>query len=155
MEFPITIESQDDFDRHIKDRLDRQKKTIDDLTARAETAESTLADTEQARAALEQERDAAVTRATTAETRVGEFETRENIAKLRAEVAQASGVPAAALRGNTKEELEAHAAELKPLLTAQEAPVIPNQGIQPEKPAAGEGEERAAVRTLFGTGDGD
>ncbi|MBK0297019.1 hypothetical protein IAE22_34770, partial [Bacillus sp. S34] len=32
----------------------------------------------------------------------------------------------------TKEELEAHAAELKPLITASRGPVIPGQGKVPE-----------------------
>lgn len=54
---------------------------------------------------------------------------------VRAEVAKAKGVPEAALRGSTKEEFEAHADELKPLLTGI-SPVIPTQGVTPTAPAA-------------------
>ena len=128
MEFPITVESQEQFDGLVKDRLGRQQKTIDDLTTRADTAEASLA-------TVTQERDAAVTRAETAEKSVAEFEGKEQVSKWRTEVAEATGVPAGILRGTTKEDFEAHAAELKPLLTAQESPVLPNQGKTPNAPA--------------------
>lgn len=147
MEFPITVESQEQFDGLVKDRLGRQQKTIEDLTTRADTAEASLA-------TVTQERDTATTRAEVAEQSVTEFQGKEQVAAWRTEVAATTGVPVGILRGTTKEEFEAHAAELKPLLTAQEAPVIPRQGDIPTKPATTEVEERAAVRTLFGTGDG-
>lgn len=142
MEFPITVESQEQFDGFVKDRLDRQKRTIDDLTARAETAEGALQ-------SVTQERDAAVARATDAESKVTEYEGEKQVSQWRTEVANATGVPAGILRGSTKEEFEAHANELKPLLTAQEAPVIPNQGLTPETPAAADS-DRAFADFLTG-----
>lgn len=129
MEFPITIESQEAFDGYVKDRLARATAPIAELKTRAETAEA-------AQAAAEQDRDAATTRATEAETKVAGFETKEQLATWRAEVAKTAGVPANALRGSTKEEFEAHAAELKPLLTALSGPVIPNQGATPSANAS-------------------
>lgn len=145
MEFPVTIESQDDFDKLIGPRLERERAKFadhDELKSRAETAEA-------ARVAAEQERDAATARATEAETKVGTFEATQALEAARAEVAKSTGVPVGALRGASKEELEAHAAELKPLLTAQEAPVIPTQGQQPEKAAAFDADDwiRSAART--------
>lgn len=53
------------------------------------------------------------------------------LAKVRDEVATATGVPAAALRGSNKEELEAHAAELKPFIAPTTGPIIPTQGDEP------------------------
>jgi hypothetical protein len=57
------------------------------------------------------------------------------LAKVRDEVATATGVPAAALRGDTKEELEAHAAELKPFIAPTTGPIIPTQGDEPTRHA--------------------
>lgn len=66
------------------------------------------------------------------EGKVKDYETREQIAAWKAEVAEATGVPAAALAGSTKEEIEAHAETLKPLI-AQTArgPVVQSQGEHP------------------------
>ncbi|MFC7430989.1 MULTISPECIES: hypothetical protein [unclassified Agrococcus] len=161
MTFPMTIASQDEFDEKVRDRLTRQREQFEgkitelegkvaglgDLTTRAEQAEA-------AKATAEQERDAAAQRATDAEAKVGTFEQKEQLATWRADVAKATGVPAGALRGSTKEELEAHATELKPLLTAAGSPVIPSQGDSPDTSNV-ESEERAAVRSLFGGGSDD
>lgn len=128
MEFPVTIDSQEDFDKLIGPRLDRERSKFadyDDLKQRVDTITAE-------KASVEQERDAAITRADEAEAKVGEFESEKEIAQIRQDVAKTAGVPAAALRGSTKEELEAHAAELKPLLTVHNGPVIPNQGDTPE-----------------------
>lgn len=71
------------------------------------------------------------------EAKVKEYETREQIAAWKAEVAEASGVPAVALAGSTKEEIEAHAATLKPLIgqatpTTDPPPaVVPTVGKTP------------------------
>lgn len=50
------------------------------------------------------------------QAKVTEYETRDQIAAWKTEVATATGVPAAALAGATKEEIEAHAETLKPLI---------------------------------------
>ena len=64
------------------------------------------------------------------QARVAQYETREQVAKWKSEVAEATGVPAAALAGSTKEEIEAHAATLKPLI-AQSQPARPQPLIVP------------------------
>jgi len=145
MEFPYTVESQEAFDTLVKDRLSRERQKFadyDELKAKAEQVDTIKADADKALAE-------AVARAEVAEGKVGEFETKAQLASWRDEVAKATGVPVAALRGSTKEELEAHAAELKPLITGS-GPVIPHQGVEPEKPAVND--ERAAVQALFGSG---
>lgn len=131
MEFPVTVESQEQFDTLVRDRLARQQNTLEELKTRAETAEASVATVTQERDTAAQERDTAITRAETAEATVATFEGKEQVATWRTQVAEATGVPAGILRGSTKEDFEAHAAELKPLLTAQESPVLPNQGKTP------------------------
>lgn len=88
-----------------------------------------------------------------ARTRLAELE-QDNAAKERAllvtQVAQAKGVPADLLTGNTAAELEAHADKILAFTGAQ-APergaVIPKAGYQPEHPKPDEA--TAFVRTLF------
>lgn len=148
MEFPVTINSQDEFDGFVKDRIARVEAKFsdyDELKTKAEQSDAAIA-------AAQQATTEAISRAEAAEGKVSEFEGKEQITKLRADVAKTVGVPADVLRGSTKEELEAHAAELKPLITAQSAPVIPSQGTQPDKPAVGDADERAAAQALFGSG---
>lgn len=54
--------------------------------------------------------------------KVKEYKTREQVAAWKAEVATATGIPAAALAGSTKEEIEAHAETLKPLIAPTDPP---------------------------------
>lgn len=130
MEFPVTIDSQDAFDNLVKDRIKRaETKAVEpfadynDLKAKAESADQAIAD-------AEAKATAATERAETAEATVKSQDEDKAIQTVRAEVAKAKGVPEAALRGSTKEEFEAHADELKPLLTGI-SPVIPTQGDSP------------------------
>lgn len=146
MEFPLTVDSQDAFDTLVKDRLVRERAKFadyDDLKAKADGADA-------AQATADAATKAAVGRAETAEALVKTHDAAKEVDGWRADVAKSTGVPAVALRGSTKEEFEAHAAELKPLLTGV-SPVIPNPGKTPDNPAAGGDDERAAVRELFGT----
>jgi hypothetical protein len=65
-------------------------------------------------------------------TRLQTYEAEKERAELVADVAKTSGVPASALRGNTREELEAHAADLAELIKPS-GPVIPGQERTPDK----------------------
>ena len=60
------------------------------------------------------------------------FEAEKERATLVSEVATAKGVPASALRGSTREELEAHAEVLAELIKPS-GPVIPGQELTPDK----------------------
>lgn len=86
------------------------------------------------------------TRAETAEKVVSDGAAAKEREELLKEVADKAGVPVAALRGETREELLAHAETLKPLLAG--AAVIPDQGSTPDG-KTGESEERAVVSKLF------
>ena len=95
------ITSQDEFDRRLAARLDRERKKFadyDELRAKA----SKLAEIEEAN---KTEAEKALARAEAAEKRAAELETRT----LKAEVAAAKGVPVNLLTGSTQEELEAAA----------------------------------------------
>jgi hypothetical protein len=97
--------SQEELDRIIQARLDRERKKIpsdyEDLKAKA----AKLAEIE---AANQTEAEKAQARLEAAERRAAELE----VQALRAEVANEKGVPAKLLAGATREELEAAADEL-------------------------------------------
>lgn len=65
-----------------------------------------------------------------------------------AEVAEKAGVPVDALRGSTREELEAHAAVLQPVFRKANGPFVPTIGDVPSKNI---NENEQFVRELFGS----
>lgn len=79
-------------------------------------------------------------------TKLETYESEKERATLVSEVASAEGVPAAALRGNTREELEAHAKVLAELIKPS-GPVIPGQELTPDKVT--ENPLREFARNLF------
>ena len=83
----------------------------------------------------------AAERLAAAEAKVAEFEQREQVAKWKDEVAKATGVPAAALAGSSKDEIEAHAETLKPLIAGQTkaavGPYVAPEGTNAGAPTAG------------------
>lgn len=78
--------------------------------------------------------------------RVEAFEKAEARAKLTREIADREGVPADALRGDTEEELTAHARDLKKLLEPV-VPYVPSQDRQPSD--SPRDEMREFARSLF------
>lgn len=63
------------------------------------------------------------------ESQVKSYETQKQIADWKAAVAEATGIPASVLSGSTREEIEAHAEALKPLIGQSPAgPVVPSEG---------------------------
>lgn len=132
-EQPESTFSQEDVNRIVQERLQREREKYsdyDELKTAAERAQE-----------LEAEKQ-------TLAERVAEFEAKEERQKLVSDVANDTGVPADALRGDTKEELEAHAEVLKALMKPT-GPVIPGQEKRPHK--VEESDERKAVRKLFGS----
>lgn len=94
-------ESQEDLDRIIQARLDRERKRFADYDELKSKADK-LSKIEEAN---KSEAEKAQARAEAAEKRAAELE----VKALRAEVANAKGVPASLLSGSTQEELEAAA----------------------------------------------
>lgn len=156
----IPITTQDEFNERIKERIARERAKFEkQLEEFADYAEL-KAKADGVDEAIEQAVNAAVSEADSRHAaelekfadyedlkgKVTEFETNATISALKREVAAAHNVPEAALVGSSKEELEAHAAVLKPLINS--GPVVTNPGDTPAdaKPS----EERAFVRGLFG-----
>ena len=126
--------SQDDVNRIVQERLQREREKYadyDDLKTAAERAQELEAQTQELTA------------------KVAEFESKEEHRKLVADVAETAGVPAGVLKGETKEELEAHAEALKSILQNTTGPVIPGQEKRPQK--IEESDEKKAVKGLFGS----
>ena len=132
-EQPDSTFSQEDVNRIVQERLQKKKKKYsdyDELKSAAERAQE-----------LETEKQ-------TLAEKLAEFEAKEERQKLVSTVADETGVPADALRGETKEELEAHAEVLKSLMKTT-GPVIPGQEKRPNK--IEESDEKKAVKGLFGS----
>ena len=111
--------------RKWEQRSKENKSALDELTGKytaAETERKTLAE------------------------QVQTFTQQQERAALVSEVAEANKVPASALRGSTREELEAHAAVLAELIKPS-GPVIPGQEKSPEK--VGDDPLREFTRNLF------
>jgi hypothetical protein len=86
-------------------------------------------------------------RAEQAEARATQFETQQQVSAWKAEIATAAGLPADVLRGSTREEIEAHAEILKPLLAAMNrGPFVPSPGAIPDTPIT---DDAAFARSLF------
>ncbi|RZT66743.1 hypothetical protein [Leucobacter luti] len=118
------------------DELEEKNRTdLEKAEARAVAAEKVIADREAADAAAKADAEAAAA-----------------LAKVAESVAAAKNVPVGALRGGTKEELEAHADLLAPLLGTPKPPLnyVPSSGTGTDQAAAGSfaaGRERAKARS--------
>lgn len=144
--------TQDDVNRMIADRLSRQKESIerefgekfgdydalkdkatkfDEIDERSKTELQKLTERAEKAERLIAERDEADRKAK------AEAELREKLAKEAADIVKGSKVPATALRGNTREELQAHFAELNALIPEEQprkgvfGPYVPPEGKTP------------------------
>lgn len=97
--------------RKWEERSKSNKTALDELTGKYTAAETQLSELS---------------------TKVQAIEAEKERAALVSNVATAAGVPASTLRGNTREELEAHAAELAALIKPS-GPHIPGQEKTPSK----------------------
>jgi hypothetical protein len=122
---PITTQEQ--LDHIVGARLARvEAKFADygDLKAKAEKFDK---QEEASKTELQKAED----RAAAAEKELQGYKAKEQRAAWAKEVSEATGVPAAALRGATKEEMQAHAETLKPLMATVSAPIVNNDGKAP------------------------
>ena len=111
--------------RKWEERSKGNKTALDELTAKFQEAEAARNELATKLQAVEQEKERAA---------------------LVSEVAEAKGVPASALRGSTREELEAHADDITALIKPA-GPVIPGQERTPSK--VGDDPLREFTRNLF------
>lgn len=139
--------TQDDLNRIIKERVDRERakyQDYPDLKAKASKFDE-LAE------AQKSEVQRATERAEALERELNTIRTTEQIRTWKSQVAEATGVPADVLAGSTQEELTAHAEKLKPLLEAsRRGPYVPSPGNIPDTPVS---DDAAFLRSLFGGGN--
>ena len=137
--------TQDELNRIIADRVSRERAKFADYSDLKTKATAHDAYVEAQKTELQKATD----RAVAAEAKVQGFETEKTAAALRTEVSKATGVPVDALRGNTKEELEAHAATLKALIAPTDGrrpavgPYVPPEGSAPSGSVQSPGDQFA------------
>jgi len=136
--------TQADLDRIIADRVSRERAKYldyDDLKTKAGEFDK-LAEAQKSELQKAQER------AEAAEKKAGEYEAATQRTKWAEEIAKGSAVPATALRGATREDLQAHFEELKALIpeaTKKGAvgPYVPGEGTTSAGNLGGPGQEFA------------
>lgn len=128
--------SQDELDRIIQKRLDREREKYVDY----DELKNTVAEQTERVSELESMN-------TTLSEQVAGFEQEKELSQLIKDVANTKGVPAEALKGTTEEELNAHADILKSIIHPS-APVIEGQAKTPGETPRDPGRE--TVKQLFG-----
>lgn len=124
--------SQDELNRIIAARVSREREKFADY----EDIKSKAAKFDEVEEASKSELEKALARAEAAESVVQRFETQQQINSWKNDVAEKTGVPAAALSGATLEEIAAHASVLAPLIKQPgKGPIVPNAGETPTQMA--------------------
>ena len=136
---PIT--SQDDLNRIITKRIERERARFADY----DEVKQKATEFDKFAEANKTELQKVLERAEAAEKKAAAFEAKEQRTKWAEEIVKDSGVPAAALRGSTKEELQEHFNVLKALVTK---PSPTRTATPPGKPSPGDGEKGRAAAAL-------
>lgn len=135
--------TQDDLNRIIKERVDRERAKYADYND-LKTKATKYAEFEESQ---KSEVQRATERAEALERELHTIRTKEQVATWKAQVADATGVPVDVLAGSTLEELQAHGEKLKPLLAAaNRGPFVPSPGDMPDRPAS---DDAAFAHKLF------
>lgn len=122
-EVPQGAESTTDWKAEARKWEERAKKSFEKAKAYDELKARDATETERLQRQLDE-----------ATAKVAEFEGEHERARWAKEISESTGVPASWLRGSTKEEMEAHAAEISKDYKRQTAPVVSGDGQQPEPP---------------------
>lgn len=143
---PIT--SQDDLNRIVGERLARERAKYADYDA----IKAKAAEFDKAAEASKTEMQKVIDRAEAAEKRAAALEADRERASWADEITKGSTIPAAVLRGSTREELQAHFDQLKTLV----APEKPKRTPVPAGKPANDGDKPAsravaALREMRGT----
>lgn len=140
---PKVEPAQDDFKAKYEATLAESRKW-EQRAKENKTAAERLAEIEEA---SKTELQKALDRAELAESKLTKIETEKQVAQWRTDVAEAAGVPADVLVGDTKEALEAHAEVLKPFITPSRGPHVPDAEKTPSHSST---DEATFVRGFFG-----
>lgn len=142
--------TQEDLNALVEARLKSERKKyegFDDLKAKAAQFDELQAKNQtEADRIAKLESEFAATKA-----RAEALEQANRVAAWRSEIAKSTGIPADALRGDTKEDLEAHAKVLAEAFKTPPAPRLDKDGKNGGDPATDSKKE--AVRELFGRKD--
>jgi hypothetical protein len=137
--------TQDDLNRIIKERVDRERakySDYSDLKAKA----SKYAEFEESQ---KSELQRATERAEALDKELSQIRSARQIETWKGEIAAVTKVPAELLSGSTQEELQASAEKLKPYLEAsQRGPYVPSPGNIPDTPVSN---DAAFAASLFGS----
>lgn len=125
--------SQAELDKIIADRLSRERGKFADY----DELKTKAAEYDKGVDASKTETQKAIDRADAAEAKVATFEAKAQVADWAADITKDSAVPPDALRGSTREELEAHHTQLASLITGK--PAIPKPATPPGKSPAERG----------------
>lgn len=135
--------SQEELDAIISRRLKKERiknaEQLSEYEGLKQKAEEYDKLTEAAKSDLEK----AIERAEKAEAKAQAYEKAQERAQLVKEIADETGVPGDLLRGDTREELEAHANQLRPLIKKGTAPVVFGDG-QTAQPIGGKTRDQFA-----------
>lgn len=141
------IETQEDFDRAIKDRIRRERDKV-----RSEFAdyEELKAEVESSKAALEE----AIARAERAEGESTSMREAKERADLAAKVSSETGVPASLIHGSTEDEMRACAQAIADYARPKGAPRAPRAGSFDNRGASDSNDARRELaRRMFGTNE--
>lgn len=122
--------TQEELNAIIESRLYKERKKYSDHSELQKKASAY----DELQEASKTELEKAQARAEKAEAEANALKAAQELATMRADVAHESGVPAEVLRGDSLEELQAHAAALKTLIVANNGvPVVLTDGKQATK----------------------
>lgn len=124
---PIT--TQEEFDAAIKTRLDRQKKSFEDAH-KDEFEKARLYDEIQEGNKTELEK--AIEETARLESELEAIKKRDQIAEWKREISKETGVPEDVLRGDTEEDIQAHADSLKSHFSTKSG-FVSSDGFAPSK----------------------
>lgn len=141
------IATQEDLDKIVIERLNKERKKYSDYDEVKSELARLKEESEQNRTEAERLKSLEEKFKAT-EAKAKALEQEKQLSEWKSDVAKRTGIPADALRGESKEDLEAHAEILKEAFKKTSAPRLKDDGRQPGE--AGNDESRQMVRELFG-----
>ena len=124
---PVTFNTQEELDKHDA----RIRRATKEKYAGYEEYKETADAYDQLQEASKTELQKAQEEVARLSAELKEKQDREERETLRAEVAREMDVPAELIKGDDREEMEAHAEALKKYLRTDAAPVVPSDGYKP------------------------
>ena len=122
------IETQEDFDAAIKARLERERTKISEQFADYDELKAKASKLDALESKNNEELDAANARIKELETAAKERSHEDELSKLKAKIADETGVPADLINGTDEESMTAFAKKIADFAHVPEAPEVPANG---------------------------